>query len=98
MLTDFKVSSLASKCVYYRPEHTANRRYLKLNFEGLVECKDEINQWKKAQRLDKKQVHMPGYHVLELSLLKRQKWRFHIFSADDSKENSQTLGVTCKCI
>ena len=29
MLTDFKVSSLASKGVFYRPEHKANRGPLK---------------------------------------------------------------------
>ena len=28
-LTGFKVSSLASKCVFYRPEHSAKRRPLK---------------------------------------------------------------------
>ena len=33
MLTGFKVSSLASRCVFYRPEHKANGRPLKLNFE-----------------------------------------------------------------
>ena len=35
MSTDFKVSSLASKCLFYRPEHSANEGPLKLNFEGL---------------------------------------------------------------
>ena len=34
-LTGFKVSSLASKCVFYRPEHSAKRRPLKWNYEGL---------------------------------------------------------------
>ena len=32
MLTDFKVSSLANKCVFYRSEHSANGGPLKLNF------------------------------------------------------------------
>ena len=31
MLTDLKVSSLARKCVFYRPEHNA----VELNIEGL---------------------------------------------------------------
>ena len=44
MLTGFKVSSLANKCVFYRPEHSANGGHLKLNFEGLLEYKDQINQ------------------------------------------------------
>ena len=35
MLTVFKVSSLASKCVFYRSEHEANDRPLKWNFEFL---------------------------------------------------------------
>ena len=38
------MSSLANKCVFYRPEHSANGGHLKLNFEGLLECKDQINQ------------------------------------------------------
>ena len=49
MLTGFQVSLLASKCVFYRPEHSANRGHLKLTFEGLLECKDEINQRTGAQ-------------------------------------------------
>ena len=35
MLTDFKLSSLASKCVFYRPEQRGNGGPMKLNFEGL---------------------------------------------------------------
>ena len=53
MLTDFKVSSLASKCVFYRLEHKSNRRPLKWNFEVLG-----MHRWNKltdrAQRVDEK--------------------------------------------
>ena len=35
MLTVFKLSLLASKCVFYRPEHMANGEPLKCNFEVL---------------------------------------------------------------
>ena len=35
MLIGFKVSSLANKYVFYRPEHMANGRPLKWNFKVL---------------------------------------------------------------
>ena len=35
MLIDLKVSSLASKCVFYRPEQNAKGEPVELNFEGL---------------------------------------------------------------
>ena len=35
MLRDLKVSSLASKCVFSRPEHNAKGEPVELNFEGL---------------------------------------------------------------
>ena len=51
--TDFKVSSLTIKCVFYIPEHKANRGPLKWNFQIL-----EMQRWDKptdgAQRVDKK--------------------------------------------
>ena len=40
MLIDLKVSSLASKCVFYRPEHNAKGEPVELNFEGL-----EMQKW-----------------------------------------------------
>ena len=49
----FKVSSLASKCVFYRPEHKAKGEPLKWNFEVLG-----MQRWDKptdrAQRIDGK--------------------------------------------
>ena len=63
MLTGFKVSSLTSKCGFYRPEHSANGGHLKQNFEGLLECKDEINQRPRAQRVDGKMGFLLSYHV-----------------------------------
>ena len=35
MLTGLKILSLASKCVFYRPEHDVKRYPIELNFEGL---------------------------------------------------------------
>ena len=35
MLTGLKVSSLACKCVFYRPDHDAKEGPMELNFEGL---------------------------------------------------------------
>ena len=35
MLTGFKVSSLASKCVFYRPKHKANGGLVKWRYEVL---------------------------------------------------------------
>ena len=53
MLTGFKVSSLASKCVFYRPEHKANGGLVKWNYEVLG-----MQRWDKptdrAQRVDEK--------------------------------------------
>ena len=69
MLTGFKASSLASKCVFYRPEHNANGGHLKLNFEGILECKDEINQRTRAQRVDEKMIP-----IVELSCLLPELW------------------------
>ena len=54
MLTGFRIS-LASKCVFYRPEHKANGGPLKWNFEVL-----EMQRWEKpidrAQKVDVKDV------------------------------------------
>ena len=69
MLTGFKASSLASKCVFYRPERNANGGHLKLNFEGILECKDEINQRTIAQRVDEKMIP-----IVELSCLLPELW------------------------
>ena len=69
MLTGFKASSLASKCVFYRPEHNANGGHLKLNFEGILECKDEINQRTRTQRVDEKMIPF-----VELSCLLPELW------------------------
>ena len=53
MLIDLKVSSLASKCVFYRPEHNAKGGPVELNFEGL-----EMQKWNtsadRARRVDLK--------------------------------------------
>ena len=35
LLTALKVSYLACKCIFYRPEHNVKRNFMKLNFAGL---------------------------------------------------------------
>ena len=76
------------KCVFYRPEHSENGGLLKLYFEGLLECKDEINQWTRAQRVDEEMGPFVEVSSLlpELGLLKCQKWCLYVFSADNSKK------------
>ena len=53
MWTVFKVPSFASKCLFYRREHSANMGPLELNFEGLG-----MLRWNKltdrVQRVDEK--------------------------------------------
>ena len=53
VLTGLKVSSLAWKCVFYRPEHNGKGEGpMELNFEGLEMQKWNIPTW--AQRVDEK--------------------------------------------
>ena len=54
MLTGIKVSSLEGKGVFSRPKHSAYGRHLKLNFEGPLKCKDEINEQTRGQSVDEK--------------------------------------------
>ena len=91
MFTGFKVSSLESKCVFYRPEHNANGGHLKLNFAGFLEWKDEINQQTKAQRVDERICPFVELSSLlpELWLLKwlwLSKIRFFVFFVGDNKK------------
>ena len=51
MLIDLKVSSLAIKCVFYRPEHNAKGGPVELNFEGLEMQNTSAD---KARRVDLK--------------------------------------------
>ena len=78
MLTAFKKSSLASKCVFYRTEHKANGRPRKWDFEVL-----RMQRWDKptdkAQRVDEKMG-------LIWWLLKCITWLFFVFSVDDTKK------------
>ena len=53
MLTGLKTSSLASKCVFYSPEHNAKGDHMKLNFEGPEMQKLNIPT-DKTQRVDQK--------------------------------------------
>ena len=53
MLTGFKVSSLPSKCVFYRPEHKANGGSLKWNFE-VFGMQRWVKPTDRTQRVDEK--------------------------------------------
>ena len=44
---------MLSECIFYRPEHRANGRHLKLNFEGL-EMQGWATSTDRAQRVDEK--------------------------------------------
>ena len=62
-----KVSSLACKCVFYRPELNAKGDPMELNFESLEKQKWNIPT-DRAQRLDeKKWGHLSNYHVYSQS-------------------------------
>ena len=73
MLTDLKLSSLAGKCVFHRPEQNANGGPIELNFEGL-----EMQKWNiptdRAQKRDTKNgviclvmMSTPGVMVIKMS-------------------------------
>ena len=49
MLTGFKVSSLACKYVFYRPEFNAKRGPNEIEFLKVLKCKNEIFQQKKLK-------------------------------------------------
>ena len=53
MLTGFKVSLSASKCVFYRPEHKVNKEPLKWSFE-VLEMQRQDKPTDQAQRVDEK--------------------------------------------
>ena len=53
MLTGLKVSSLACKSVFYRPEHNVKGRPMELNFEGLEMPKGNIPMGR-GQKVDNK--------------------------------------------
>ena len=81
--------SLASRCIFYRPEHKANRGPLKWNFE-VLEMQRRDKQTGRAQQVDEKngvkvfKKWLKSYLLPELWLLKCKTWIF-VFSADDSK-------------
>ena len=60
MLTSFKVSSLAKKCMFYRPEH--NAKGIELNFEGLNARMKYTSEQKWNSRWEK-MGHLSSYHV-----------------------------------
>ena len=47
---------MLSKCVFYRPEHRANCWTPEVEFWKSFECKDEINQTDRVQKVDEKKV------------------------------------------
>ena len=87
----YQSAIIASKCVFYRQEHKANGKHLKLSFGGLLECKDEINQYTRPLRVNEKMGPFVELSCLlpQLYLLKYQKWHFNVFPADNSKNWSK---------
>ena len=75
MLKGLKVSSLASKCVFYRPE----QNNAKVDFEALEMQKRSIPMGR-TQRVDEKNGLSCLVHFLWFNGL------FFVFSADDSKK------------
>ena len=94
------MSSLASKCVFYRPEHSVNEGPLKLNFEGLG--MERLNKpMGSAQRVDEKKwficlVIMFSSRVMVIKMSKMSL--FCIFCWRQQKNNhsfwAQHLSVT----
>ena len=75
------------KCVFYRPEHSENGGFLKLNFEGLLECKDEINHYKSSKSRWKNESICWGImFTSRVTNIKMSKMVLYVFSADSSKK------------
>ena len=75
------------KCVFYRPEHSENGGLLKLNFEGLLECKDEINHYKSSKSRWKNESICWGImFTSRVTNIKMSKMVLYVFSADSSKK------------
>ena len=79
------MSSLACKCVFYRPERNAKGDPIELNFEGL-----EMQKWNipanRARRVDEKNgvICLVIMFTLLLWSLKCEKWLLFLFFADTS--------------
>ena len=83
MLTTLKVSSLACKCVFYRPEQNAMERLHGTEFFKVLKCKNEI-----YQRIELIKIKMRSFP--ELWSLKCQKWLiFLYFLLVPAKDQSQ---------
>ena len=74
MLADFKVSSLACKCVYYRPEHNAKGR------PHSIECA-VLEMWSRWSICLLVMFNFPSY----VFFLNVKNGSFFVFSADNSK-------------
>ena len=74
MLADLKVSSLACKCVYYRPEHNAKGR------PHSIECV-VLEMWSRWSICLLVMFNFPSY----VFFLNVKNGSFFVFSADNSK-------------
>ena len=83
MLTGFQVSSMECKCVCYRPDHNAQRRYWILK---VLKCRNEINLQIELKKQMKKMDHMCAPRAM---VIKMSNWLFFGFSVDVSKSHSQ---------
>ena len=86
MLTGLKVSSLACKCVFYRPEHNAKGVPMEMNFEDL-----EMQKLKKPTDITQRVNEKMGSFVQKLWSLKCQKLLIFCFSGGDSKKISLSM-------
>ena len=83
MLTGFQVSTMECKCVCYRPDHNAQRRYWILK---VLKYRNEINLQIELKKQMKKMDHMCAPRAM---VIKMSNWPFFGFSVDDSKSHSQ---------
>ena len=84
MLTTLKVSSLACKCVFYRPEQNAKERPHGTEFFKVLKCKNE-----KYQRIELIKIKMRSFFFApRVMVIKMSKMaHFFVFSSGASKES-----------
>ena len=93
MLTGWKVSFLASKSVFYRPEHIAKRRGMELNFEDL-----EKQKWNmptvRTQRVGEKNgvVCLVIMFTSGLMVLKKSRMANFLYFLPTTAKNQSQFG------
>ena len=98
MLTGLKLSSLAWKYLFYKPEHKQRGHPMELNLEGL-----ETKKWNKptdrAQRVDKKNgVNFLVMFTHGVTVIKISKCAIFCILCWWQQKNSHTLDKVFRCI